>query len=270
MPPMTMSARRDHVFAMRRLDQRAERRRYRALVRQGRILDEGRRRFVGHSAGAQILDCRGHVRQAHIDDDRLACAGESTPVGTVVARSRKPRGEDDGAVDAAHRRRDARRGQPAEGRSNAGQDAERNIFRRECRRLLAAAREHIGMAALQPHHLAALSRQPDQYGVDLALRDRQPPAALADEEFFRLFSDGDGLVRNQRIMHKRVGLGERGKHIERQQAGVARTGAGQPDMAGFEHWKRWFRRAMACSRLMCAAFADDAAFVQAYRSPHDR
>ena len=40
---------------------------------------------------------------------------------------------------------------------------------------------------------------------------------------------------DQRVVHDHVGLREAGKRIERQQAGIARPGAGQPDMPGLEH-----------------------------------
>jgi len=81
----------------------------------------------------------------------------------------------------------------------------------------------------------ASAGQPDQQRIDVALRDRQPAAALADEEFFRLFGNRNDLGRDQRVMHQRIGLGQRRQDVERQQAGIAGAGAGQPYMARFEH-----------------------------------
>jgi hypothetical protein len=72
------------------------------------------------------------------------------------------------------------------------------------------------VAALQPDDLAAFLRQPDENGVDLVLRDRQPSAAFSHEEFLRLFGHRDDLVRYQRVVHERIGLGERREHVERQ------------------------------------------------------
>ena len=91
MPPMTIRAGETTFSRAAALDQRAERRDDGAFVRQGRVLDERRRRVVGQSAGAQISDGRGHMGQAHIDDDRLAGAGECAPVRTVVACRRQSR-----------------------------------------------------------------------------------------------------------------------------------------------------------------------------------
>ena len=61
------------------------------------------------------------------------------------------------------------------------------------------------------------------------------PPRLPAKNFSRLLGDGDDLVRHQRVVDERVGLGQRRQHVERQAAGIARPGAGQPDMAGLEH-----------------------------------
>ena len=130
-------------------------------------------------------------------------------------------------------------GMPAEAsppKADVTPDSTRNgmLLRRQRQRLLAAAREDQRMPALQPHHLAAFLRQPDQQRVDLFLRDRQPPAAFSDEEFFRLARHRHDLLRHQRVVHQRVGLGERRQHVERQQPRIAGSRAGQPDMAGLQ------------------------------------
>ena len=69
------------------------------------------------------------------------------------------------------------------------------------------------------------------------------PPRFPDEEQLGLFGDGDHCRVDQRVVDQRIGLAERRQHVERQAAGVARTGAGQPDMAGLET-----RRAGAASR----------------------
>ena len=56
------------------------------------------------------------------------------------------------------RRRDARVGQRAEGRGDAGQDAERHAGARQRQRLLAAAAEDVRVAALQAQHPRAARR----------------------------------------------------------------------------------------------------------------
>ena len=123
---------------------------------------------------------------------------------------------------------------PAEGGGDAGEDAVGDVLGDQRQRLLRAAREDEGVAALQPHDLAAFLREAHQQRVDLVLRGSTAAAALADIEFLRAFRDGDDLVRNQRVMDQRVGLGQRRDHVERQAAGVAGAGAGQPDMAGLQ------------------------------------
>ena len=66
------------------------------------------------------------------------------------------------------------------------------------------------------------------------MRNGQPAAALADEEFFRLPGDLDDFRRHQCVVNQRVGFLQGGEHFERQQARIAGTRARQPDMAGFE------------------------------------
>ncbi len=145
-----------------------------------------------------------------------------------------PRGEDHRLVDAAHGGRDAGRTQRGEARGEAGQEAERHGGLRQRQRLLAAAAEDIGVAALEPQHAAAGAGERDQQRVDRLLLDGGLAASFADEEQLGAFGHRDHLGIDQRVVHQCVGLAERRDDVEGQAAGVAWTGAGEPHMAGLE------------------------------------
>ncbi len=136
----------------------AERRDQHALDRRRRRHDDGDRRRRRQPARHQRRRDRRQVLQAHIDDDRLAGPGECRPVEVVLHADRMSGRQDDRLVEAAHRRRNAGIGERAEGRGDAGQDAERDLRAGERQGLLAAASEDIGVAALQPAAPADSSR----------------------------------------------------------------------------------------------------------------
>jgi hypothetical protein len=102
--------------------------------------------------------------------------------------------------------------------------------------VFAAAAEHERIAALEPQHALAGARQRDQALADIGLRRRRFAAALAGEFEPRLRpGQRQHPLVDQRVMHDHVGLGEAGERVERQEAGIARPGAGQPDGARREN-----------------------------------
>ena len=104
--------------------------------------------------------------------------------------------------------------------------------RRERHRLLAAASEHERVAALEPQHAEARARQRDQPLADIGLYRRRLAAALAGKFEPRLRSrQRQHPFIDQRVVHHDVGLRQTGQRIERQQARIARSGAGKPDLA---------------------------------------
>ena len=76
-------------------------------------------------------------------------------------------------------------GGAAERRRDAGHDDDRDVVLAQALELLAAAAEHEGIAALEPHDLAAGLRGLDQPAVDLVLADAGLALALADEHPLR-------------------------------------------------------------------------------------
>ena len=192
---------------------------------------------AGVGARARVQQCGRdpfEIVHHHVEHDRLPGARQRRPVeilvGAVAGR------EDDGAVDAAQRRRNRRRRERRESGGDAGNDAERHAGGGERHRLLAAAAEHERIAALEPQHAFAGARQRDQPLADVGLRRRRLAAALAGkfEPRLRAGERQDARV-DQRVVHDHVGLREPGERVERQQAGIARPGAGEPDMARREH-----------------------------------
>ena len=79
------------------------------------------------------------------------------------------------------------------------------------------------------------ARQFDQPPGDIGLLRRRPAAALAGVFKLRLRArKRQHALADQRVVHDDVGLGQAGERVERQQAGIAGAGAGQPDMTGLQ------------------------------------
>ena len=123
---------------------------------------------------------------------------------------------------------------------HARHDAERHAGCGQRQRLLAAAPEHQGIAALEPHDAQTLARELDQALVDLELPRALAPGPLADRlEARRRAAQRQDLRRHQRIVQDHVGLLERVQRVQGEQARIARPGADQPDAAGRDRGKAW-------------------------------
>jgi hypothetical protein len=155
--------------------------------------------------------------------------------------------EGDGVVGIAIRRRDAGIGEAADPRGDAGDDAEGNAGGGERQRLLAAAAEDEGIAALEAQHPFALSRQPNEPLGDVGLLLRGFSAALSGV-FERGAGRGkaeDTLV-HQGVVDDRVRPPQRMEGEEREQPRIARPRADQPHRTRREgrqievevHWGR--------------------------------
>ena len=161
----------------------------------------------------------------------------SAPQSTCVLVAAAMAGdEDQRLIDAAQRRGDRGDGQRREAGGHAGDDAERDAGLGQRQSLLAAAPEHARVAALEAKHAMAQARQRNEAVGDARLRRRWLAAALAGK-----FERGAGIGERQHaridegVMDDDVRRGETGKRLERQHGGIAGTGAGEPDLASFEH-----------------------------------
>ncbi len=114
-------------------------------------------------------------------------------------------------------------------RRQARDDLERDPGARQRQRFLAAAPEHEGVAALEPHDAQPAARVPDQQPVEDVLRDRLPAGALADEEPARVRRVDAHLFGRERVVEDQVGLGQPPRAAHRDQVGAARPGADQRD-----------------------------------------
>lgn len=138
-------------------------------------------------------------------------------------------------VRPAHGRRDAVDSKRGEAARDTGDDAKRNAGIRESQSLLAAATEDEGIAAFEPQHPLALAGELDQTLADVPLSRGGFASALAGE-----FQRGPVAGKRQygRVDEGVVddGIGRReGVHrMDREQAGIARAGADEPDRAGRE------------------------------------
>ena len=88
-------------------------------------------------------------------------------------------------------------------------------------RFLAATPKHQRIAALQPHHPQALARKLDQPVVDPQLLGAHAAGALARQFQPCLRRQRQDRIRHQRVMHHHVGLTQRVRRMQCQQAGIA-------------------------------------------------
>ena len=138
-------------------------------------------------------------------------------------------------VDLAMRHRNARIGQPADPRGDAGDDARRDPRADQNPRLLAAAPEDEGIAPFQAQHPLAHAGQRHQPVGDVLLLRGRLAAPLARMFQHRLRRPIKDLSADKRIMDDHIRLPERVKRMQRQKARVAGTGTAQPDRAGTHH-----------------------------------
>jgi hypothetical protein len=122
----------------------------------------------------------------------------------------------------------ARAGRGGQGGGDAGHDRALDAGRAAGGQLLAAAAEQERVAALQAHDGQAVQGQGDQQLVDVVLRQGVARLALGDVDPPR--RDGrqvEDLVGDQAVMHDHVGGLQGLQRLDRQQFGIAGTGAHQ-------------------------------------------
>ena len=142
------------------------------------------------------------------------------------------RRKDDGLIDAAKRRRDQRCGKRGQARGHAGHDSIRDAGRGQRNGFVTAASKNQRIAALEPQHPTARTRQLDEPVGNFRLTDRRLSAALADVLQLRLRAgERQHAGIDQCVVQDDVGLNKSGNRIEREQTRVTRPGAGEPDMA---------------------------------------
>ena len=91
------------------------------------------------------------------------------------------------------------------GGRDAGHELERDPGRGERLRLLAAAPEDEGVAALEPHHALPAPRGEHEQLLDGALRDARLPGALPHEEAVRPRREGEHVVGDERVAEHHAG-----------------------------------------------------------------
>ena len=134
-----------------------------------------------------------------------------SPLGEMARR------QDHRVVGVARGCRDCRIGEAAEPGRDAGHDAERHAGPHQGQRLLAAAAEHEGVAALEAQHALALAREFDQPFGDVALAWRRHAAPLARELARRVrIGEAHHLVADQRVVDDAVGLAQSVQRVQRQ------------------------------------------------------
>src|ERR1041384_4259592 len=130
--------------------------------------------------------------QRHVDDEDGRALGKGGPVEPVgnLAGAAVPGDEGDGGIDVAMGRRDTCIGKTADASGYSRDDAERDPAGDQRQRLLGAAAEDIGIAALEAEAAVPGAGELEQAGRDVALLRRGLAAALAGE-FERRLGTGE-------------------------------------------------------------------------------
>jgi hypothetical protein len=118
--------------------------------------------------------------------------------------------KDDGVVHAAHRGGDRRRSERRQPRGHAGNDLVVAPGLAQRLRLLAAAAEHEGVAALEPHDVEALARRLVKLRVDAVLPDAGLAAPLANKHTLGIAPRTiENLGRDQLVIEHDIGALQR-------------------------------------------------------------
>jgi hypothetical protein len=127
----------------------------------------------------------------------------------------------------------------AECRAYARNDLYRHASRAAGFGFFAAPPENEGVAALEAHHVLPVQRLAHQQGVDLVLRHGVARAALGhgDQLGCRMGHGQDRRI-DKPVMDDDPRLHDQPRGAQRQQVGIAGTGADQPDLAQRASGKR--------------------------------
>ena len=129
--------------------------------------------------------------------------------------------------------RNARGGRGGGGGRDAGDQLHRDPVTAQVVQLLAAAPEHEGVAALEPHDTLAGARLVAQQGVDLVLAERVIALRLADIDALGVAPGPvQDLRPDQPVVDHHVGALQRGQRLEGQQVRIAGAGADDRHRAG--------------------------------------
>ena len=120
------------------------------------------------------------------------------------------------------------------GGGDPGHDLERNARVTQTSPLLAAATEYVRIAAFETHHLAAGAGMLDQKLIDLLLGGPLSLSAFAHEQLFAALAGKleKPLVQNL-IIEDEICVREVVRSFNRDQPGIAGTGADEVDVTGF-------------------------------------
>ncbi len=191
------------------------------------------------------------LRHSHEQDEGALDPRVCRPVDVTVVR----RDDGEAAGQPAVRHRDAGGRGHRHGGRDPGHDLDRDAGRDASDGFLAAAAEHVRVAALEPDHPLAFAGPLDQHVVDLLLRQGMRVRRLPG------FDDLDvGLelrqqpARAESVDDDDVRLGEQPTAAHRDQPGVARPTTDERDPSGRQRAARPDRkRALFEQQLHCVA-----------------
>ena len=239
-----------------------------ALARPGAPLDGGRRRVSGATAIAQSGGDVPEPATAHEDDERGIEGRQLRPVhaGRVLGGVFMPGHEDGNSGDVAVGQWDPGVGEHAVGRGYSRNDLEGDAGLAHGLGFLAAAAEHVGIAALETDDALAGAGMRDQQLEDLVEGAPAVTSPVADADALGVRTgEVEQPPVEQVVVEDDVGFPQVLSAAQGEQSGITRTGADEVHTARARR-REGARVHDAGSRLR----APDCTNCSARRTPHSR
>ena len=192
--------------------------------------DDGHRHVRAHPGPAQSGGELVQRSDPHQHHDRAAQPGEVHVL--LLGQRGVARDHGEHVADLAVRDRDPGCGRDGDGTRNTGDHADGNSGLHTGGHFLAAAAEHVRVAALEPHHVLSGQGGLDHEFLDPGLADRVVAGALTHVHQLGRAQGGQFLVRGQPVVEDDVRVPQGLDGGDRQQFGGSRAASDQGDVAG--------------------------------------
>ena len=201
-----------------------------ALAGRGGVHHDGGRRVGGETGLDQLRHDRCAALDAHQHHQRAAQAADGRPVDRIAVGGLVAGDDRDRTGDLTVRDGDAGGGRAGERRADARHDPALDARLGEHLHLFATAAEQERVAALQAHDSPARACVQHEQFVEHTLGVAAARALADVDEIGVGPCHRQDLRRHQPVVQHHVGLGDQPGSLERQQLGITRARAHQPDV----------------------------------------